>query len=144
MYANTQSNTEKNDNSMAKQYRVCGTYGCTLKDNHSGLHRIRPLKKRRSVDFFDNKKHATIPELLMFQCVDERNDILIEDPWEDYLRTGTLSPPPSPHPMKQPYVGTAKQSDPKTLKVVSPRSESESSESSESSICRKVSTTSSQ
>lgn len=107
---------------MAKRYRVCGTYGCTLKDNHCGLHCIPPLKKRRAADFFDNKKHAVIPELLLFECVDERNDILIEDPLEDFLRTGTLSPPPSPHPMKlPPYV------DRETAKLSSPRSESSES-----------------
>lgn len=95
---------------------ICGTFGCTRPDKHGGLHRLPAIGKRRNAvtvetDTIDNKidetddkyywKRATIPELCTFQCADERNDILIEDPCSDFIATGRMSPPPSPYPMRE-------------------------------------------
>lgn len=90
---------------------LCRTYGCTLPDKHRGLHSLPPVGKRRAtvttvittvvVDDCPWKR-ATLPNFCTTACTDERGDVLVQDPCADYIATGRRSPPPSPHPMREP------------------------------------------
>ena len=79
---------------MWKREPPCGTYGCTLPDKHRGLHCLPHIGKRRGASSFDILKHAVVPKLKRIKCDDERDDLLITDPLEDFFSRGHLSPPP--------------------------------------------------
>lgn len=106
---------------MGKTSSLCGTYGCTLPDRHYGLCHMPPINKRRTTasnrmfcvrKSKDLKKHAVLPEFDPDSRVDERGDVLIEDPVSEAAVEHHLSPPPSPYPVREPVHDTSRTASP--------------------------------